>query len=500
MPKFHSISISGYHMQEAGADAVLELGFTLANGLEYIRTGLRAGLEVDAFAPRLSFFWGIGMNFYMEIAKMRAARRLWADLVRNQFHPKKEKSLQLRTHCQTSGWSLTEQDPYNNVVRTTVEAMAAVFGGTQSLHTNSLDEAVALPTEFSARIARNTQLILQEETGIAKVVDPWAGSFLIESLTREVYDAARKLIEEVEAMGGMAKAVASGMPKLRIEEAATRRQAKIDSGQEIIVGVNKYQPPQDEQESHGQIQVRSVNTGAVLKAQLKRLVKVKATRDDKIVQKCLAAITACAKGETKGNLLELSVEAALARCTLGEISHAMEEAWGRHQPSTAVISGAYKSAFGQNAEEIYETIREAEKFMKKHGRRPRILVAKLGQDGHDRGAKIIASSFADLGFDVDMGALFQTPEEVCQQAIDSDVHVIGCSTLAAGHETLVPRLIRLLKEKGAEHVVVICGGVIPRQDYKRLLDLGVAAIFGPATRIPEAARQVIDIIDQRTKI
>lgn len=490
MPKYHSISISGYHIQEAGADAILELGFTLANGLEYIRTGIKAGLAVDDFAPRLSFFWGIGMNFYMEIAKMRAARRLWAHLVREKFHPQNPRSLQLRTHCQTSGVSLTEKDPYNNVVRTTIEAMAAIFGGTQSLHTNSLDEAVALPTEFSARIARNTQLILQEESGIPHVVDPWGGSYLMESLTEQVYTAARKLIEEVEAMGGMAQAVASGMPKLRIEEAATRRQARIDSGQETVVGVNKYQSGRKDE-----IEVLSVDNSTVLKTQLARLAKVKADRDVAAVERCLEALTQAAQ-TGKGNLLELSVEAALARCTVGEISLALEKVWARHQPSTTVISGAYKSTYGHDQAEIKSTIAKAEDFAKRHGRRPRILVAKLGQDGHDRGAKMIASAFADLGFDVDIGPLFQTPEEVCQQALDSDVHVVGISTLAAAHRTLIPRLITLLRERGAERVAVVVGGVIPPQDYQALYKHGVKAIFGPATFVPEAARKVIDLIDE----
>lgn len=477
-------------MQEAGADAVLELGFTLANGLEYIRTGLRAGLSVDDFAPRLSFFWGIGMNFYMEIAKMRAARRLWAHLVRAKFGPKNPKSLQLRTHCQTSGWSLTEKDPYNNVVRTTIEAMAAVFGGTQSLHTNSLDEAVALPTEFSARIARNTQLILQEESGIPKVVDPWAGSFMMESLTEQIYQAARALIEQVEEMGGMAKAVASGMPKLRIEEAATQRQARIDSGQETIVGVNKYQSGIKDN-----VQVLSIDNASVRKSQLQRLAAVKSSRDAAKANKCLERLRTVAQHDS-GNLVEASVEAAMARCTVGEISQALEDVWGRYQPSTSVVSGVYKSAYGEDQSEITDTIRHAESFMKKHGRRPRILVAKLGQDGHDRGAKMIASAFADLGFDVDIGPLFQTPHEVCQQALDADVHAVGISTLAAAHSTLIPELLQMLRDQGAGHVVVVCGGVIPEQDHADLYKQGVAAIFGPGSHVPQAARRVIDIIDK----
>lgn len=423
---------------------------------------------------------------------MRAARRLWADLVREKFQPKNPKSLMLRTHCQTSGWSLTEKQPFNNVVRTTVEAMAAVFGGTQSLHTNSLDEAVALPTDFSARIARNTQLILQEETGIPKVVDPWGGSYLIESLTDKVYGAARELVDEVEGMGGMSKAVASGMPKLRIEEAATRRQARIDSGQEVIVGVNKYQS-----NTKDDVQVLSVDNATVLRTQLARLHAVKDSRNQQKADRCLAALTKAAR-DGRHNLLEICVDAALARCTVGEISLALEKVWGRHQPTSTVVSGAYRKSFGEaGQEEILRCVAKAEQFMKKHGRRPRILVAKLGQDGHDRGAKVIASSFADLGFDVDIGPLFQTPEEVCKQAIESDVHVVGISTLAAGHRALVPRLIETLKEQGAGHVAVICGGVIPMQDHQQLYDKGVLAIFAPSTRVPEAASRVIDMISDR---
>lgn len=509
MPKFHSISISGYHMQEAGADTILELGFTLANGLEYIRTGVQeAGLLVDDFAPRLSFFWGIGMNFYMEVAKMRAARRLWAHLVQERFKPQNPRSLQLRAHCQTSGWSLTERQPHNNIIRTTIEAMAAVFGGCQSLHTNSLDEAVALPTDFSARIARNTQLVLQEESGIPRVVDPWGGSYFMEQLTEQVYEGARRLVEEVEEMGGMARAVTTGMPKLRIEEAATRRQARIDSGQEVIVGVNKYRLNGQEVEGSKdeKIQVLAVDNKAVLLAQKKRLQRLGETRDQSRVETCLKALTDEAAVEDKKkrkNLLELAVEAALVRCTVGEISDALEKVWGRHQPSSTVVTGAYAQSYVPNdgdpsAEaEIRQTIEKAQAFEELHGRRPRILVAKLGQDGHDRGAKVIASSLADLGFDVDIGPLFQTPAEVCQQAIDSDVHIIGISTLAAGHRTLVPELIQLLQEQGADNIKVICGGVIPEQDYPTLYKKGVAAIFGPSTRIPEAAREIIKLVDDQ---
>lgn len=425
---------------------------------------------------------------------MRAARRLWAHLVAEKFKPKNLKSTQLRTHCQTSGWSLTEKEPYNNIVRTAIEAMAAIFGGTQSLHTNSLDEAVALPSDFSARIARNTQLILQEESGLPKVIDPWGGSYLMESLTNNVYDAARKVIEQVEDLGGMAKAVATGMPKFRIEEAATRRQAKIDSAQETIVGVNKYKI--SDASLSKEVDVLSVDNAAVLKAQLQRLKGVKAKRDQKKVDVCLKDLEECAKS-SQGNLLELSVAAAIARCTVGEISDVLEKVWGRHQPSTSVISGVYKSSFGEEASDVTQTIEKAEQFKARFGRRPRVLVAKLGQDGHDRGAKVIASSFADLGFDVDIGPLFQTPEEVVQQAIDADVHIIGVSTLAAGHLTLIPQLIKILKDRGAERIGVICGGVIPSKDHAQLYKQGVLSIFGTGTRIPEAARKVIDLTVKR---
>lgn len=500
MPKFHSISISGYHMQEAGADAVLELGFTLANGLEYVRTGVqRAGLDVDEFAPRLSFFWGIGMNFYLEIAKMRAARRLWAHLMQQHFQPRNPRSMQLRAHCQTSGWSLTAQQPHNNITRTTIEAMAAVFGGCQSLHTNSLDEAVALPTDHSARIARNTQLILQEEAGVANVIDPWGGSYMMERLTEDVYRGALHLIQEVENMGGMARAVATGMPKLRIEEAATKRQARIDSGHEIIVGVNKYTGTTSDES----IDILSVDNQAVLAAQQARLAELQKTRNSQKVEACLRALSECAARKIptlKDNLLELSIKAAQARCTVGEISEALAKVWGRHQSTTTVVTGAYTSTVQDEKEfrkEIHQTIERAKQFAERHGRRPRILVAKLGQDGHDRGAKVIASSLADLGFDVDIGPLFQTPEEVCRQAIEADVHVVGISTLAAGHRTLVPELIKLLKEHGAQNIKVLCGGVIPEQDYQDLYDKGAVAIFGPSTRVPEAARKIIDIIDNQ---
>lgn len=489
MPKFNSISISGYHMQEAGADAVLELAFTIADGLQYCRTGLDAGLSIDEFAPRLSFFWGIGMNFYMEIAKLRAARHLWAHLMKDHFNPKNPRSMMLRCHCQTSGWSLTEQDPYNNIIRTAVEAMAAVFGGTQSLHTNSYDEALGLPTVTSARIARNTQIILQEETGIPKVADPWGGSFLMESLTDEIYEAAKKIIEEVEEMGGMAKAVADGYAKLKIEECAAKKQARIDSGQEVIVGVNKYRLDKEEH-----VEVLSIDNTMVRDTQIAKLEKIKKNRDQSAAQEALQAITECAKTQ-EGNLLDFAVKAARVRCTVGEISDAMEAVFSRHVAVDRLVSGAYKSEYGED-NEIEACIKRVEAFMKKEGRRPRCLVAKMGQDGHDRGAKVVATSFADLGFDVDIGPLFQTPREVAQQAIDADVHIIGVSTLAAGHKTLVPELITALKELGRGDIGVIVGGVIPPQDYDFLYEQGVRSIFGPGTRIPEAAIKVIDDIDE----
>uniref|UniRef100_A0A9J8BXG4 Methylmalonyl-CoA mutase, mitochondrial n=1 Tax=Cyprinus carpio carpio TaxID=630221 RepID=A0A9J8BXG4_CYPCA len=488
MPKFNSISISGYHIQEAGADAILELAYTIANGLEYCRTGLKAGLTIDEFAPRLSFFWGIGMNFYMEIAKLRAARRLWATLIKEKFQPKNSKSLLLRTHCQTSGWSLTEQDPYNNVIRTVIEAMAAVFGGTQSLHTNSFDEALGLPTVKSARIARNTQIIIQEESGIPKVADPWGGSYMMEALTNDVYNSALKFITEIEEMGGMARAVAEGIPKLRIEECAARRQARIDSGSEVIVGVNKYRLEKEET-----VDVLAIDNTAVRNKQIEKLHKVK-SRDAEVAKKCLAAIEQCARSRD-GNLLELAVEAARARCSVGEITDAMKSVFGEHKASTRMVSGAYRSEFGEH-EEIALAHNRVVQFKKHEGRNPRLLVAKMGQDGHDRGAKVIATGFADLGFDVDVGPLFQTPLEVAQQAVDADVHCVGVSTLAAGHKTLVPELIKELRNLNRPDIMVICGGVIPPQDYEFLYKSGVSCIFGPGTRIPRAAVEVLDNIEK----
>jgi methylmalonyl-CoA mutase len=492
MPRFNSVSISGYHMQEAGANAVQELAFTLADGLEYCRSGIAAGLDIDSIAPRFSFFFGIGMNFYMEVAKLRAARTLWARMIKENFHPKNPKSTMLRTHCQTSGWSLTEQDPYNNIVRTTVEAMAATLGGTQSLHTNAFDEAIGLPTEFSARVARNTQLILQEEAMIPKVVDPFAGSYMMESLTQDLISQAETLIGEVEELGGMAKAVASGMPKLRIEEAAARTQARIDSGDQTIVGVNKY--TRDHQD---EIDVRQIDNSAVREAQVKRVQDVRANRDQAAAEAALAAITEAGRSG-QGNLLTLAVDAARARCTVGEISDAMEVVFGRYEPDNSVVSGAYKSEFTDELD-FDGVVSKVEGFAQEYGRRPRILVAKMGQDGHDRGAKVIASGFADLGFDVDIGPLFQTPEEVVRQAIDADVHAIGVSTQAAGHNTLVPALIDALKAAGIEDKVVICGGVIPRQDYPFLFKCGVTNVFGPGTKITEAADQVLESIKKNVR-
>lgn len=489
MPKFNSISISGYHIQEAGADAILELAYTIANGLEYCRTGLKAGLTIDEFAPRLSFFWGIGMNFYMEIAKLRAARRLWATLIKEKFQPKNSKSLLLRTHCQTSGWSLTEQDPYNNVVRTVIEAMAAVFGGTQSLHTNSFDEALGLPTVKSARIARNTQIIIQEESGIPKVADPWGGSYMMEALTNDVYNSALTFITEIEDMGGMARAVAEGIPKLRIEECAARRQARIDSGSEVIVGVNKYRLEKEES-----VDVLAIDNTAVRNKQIEKLQKVRESRDAEAAKRCLAAIEQCARTRD-GNLLELAVEAARARCSVGEITDAMKSVFGEHKASTRMVSGAYRSEFGEH-EEIALAHNRIVQFKKHEGRNPRLLVAKMGQDGHDRGAKVIATGFADLGFDVDVGPLFQTPLEVAQQAVDADVHCVGVSTLAAGHKTLVPELIKELRNLNRPDIMVICGGVIPPQDYEFLYNSGVSCIFGPGTRIPQAAVEVLNSIEK----
>ncbi|KAJ2709600.1 putative methylmalonyl-CoA mutase, mitochondrial, partial [Coemansia spiralis] len=497
MPNYNSISISGYHMQEAGANSVLECAFTIADGIEYIRTGLKAGMTVDQFAPRLSFFWCIGMNFYMEVAKMRAARRLWAHLVKQKFDPKNPKSLMLRTHSQTSGWSLTEQDPYNNVVRTTIEAMAATLGGTQSLHTNALDEAIGLPTAFSARIARNTQLILQEEAYIPRVADPWAGSYMMESLTNDVYDSALAIINEVEELGGMAKAIASGMPKMRIEESAARRQAQIDSKQLAIVGVNKYRVEAGaEAGTAGAVDVLAIDNAQVLRSQLSRLERLRTTRDPAAAQAALDAITEATQSGT-GNLLELGIAAARARCSVGEISYAVEKVVGRYRPDVKLISGAYKSEFAKAGDQdpITDTIRMAEDFAQKWGRRPRVLIVKMGQDGHDRGAKVVASGYADLGFDVDVGPLFQTPAEAARQAVDADVHVVGASSLAAGHKTLVPQLVEELAKLGAKGILVIAGGVIPKQDYQFLHDHGCAAVYGPGTAIPDAAQDMIRKID-----
>lgn len=486
MPKFNSISISGYHMQEAGATADLELAYTLADGLEYLRTGVNSGLDIDDFAPRLSFFWAIGMNYFMEIAKMRAGRLLWSKLV-HQFHPKNPKSLALRTHCQTSGYSLTEQDPFNNVIRTCIEAMAAALGHTQSLHTNSLDEAIALPTDFSARIARNTQLLLQDETDICRTVDPWGGSYYVERLTHELAHKAWKLIEEVESLGGMAKAIEAGLPKLRIEEAAARKQARIDSGRDIIIGVNRYLLDKE-----SPIEILEVDNTAVREQQIARLKKIKAERDSAAVESALNAITKAA--ETKqGNLLELAVVAARHRATLGEISYAMEKVFGRYQARIRTISGVYSSEISQD-EHFLKAKQMADEFAELEGRRPRILIAKMGQDGHDRGAKVIATSFADLGFDVDVGSLFQTPKEVAKQAVENDVHIIGASSLAAGHKTLIPQLIEELAALGREDILVIAGGVIPPQDYDFLYRRGVAAIFGPGTVISIAAQKILKIL------
>jgi methylmalonyl-CoA mutase len=487
MPRFNTISISGYHIQEAGANAALELAYTLADGKEYIRTALAAGLDIDQFAPRLSFFWGIGMNFYMEIAKMRAARLLWSRIV-GEFNPTNPKSSMLRTHSQTSGWSLTEQDPYNNVVRTTIEAMAAVFGGTQSLHTNALDEAIALPTEFSARIARNTQLIIQEETGITKVVDPWGGSYLMENLTQDIADKAWELIQEIEDAGGMAKAIETGMPKLRIEEAAARKQARIDRGDDVIVGVNKY--TRDEEE---EVEILEIDNRAVRDAQLARLAEIRDSRDQAAVEAILEEIYQCA-ASGEGNLLALSIEATRRRATVGEISYAMEREFGRFKAQSQTVSGVYGSAFEED-DNWQQIAGDIEAFVQQHGRRPRMLVCKMGQDGHDRGAKVVATAFADVGFDIDLSPMFSTPEEVARQAIENDVHVVGASSLAAGHKTLVPELVQELKKQGAEDIVVIAGGVIPKQDYDFLYDAGVKCIFGPGTPIPVCARDVLDAVN-----
>ena len=495
MPKFNSISISGYHMQEAGANQALELALTLADGQEYVRTAMKQGLDVDAFAPRLSFFWAIGMNFYLEIAKMRAARLLWCRIMQ-EVGAKNPKSLMLRTHCQTSGWSLTEQDPYNNIVRTTIEAMAAVFGGTQSLHTNSFDEAIALPTEFSSRIARNTQLIIQEETHITNVIDPWAGSYMMEKLTQDMADEAWKIIEEVNAMGGMTKAVGSGWAKLKIEAAAADKQARIDSGQDVIVGVNKYKL-----QTQDAVDVRDIDNVKVRDSQIERLHGIKAARDNTAVAKALEALTQAAQ-DGSGNLMDLSIKAVRLRATVGEVSDALEKVFGRHRADTQKISGVYAAAY-DSGEHVGDTMEywnalkaDIAAFAQKQGRRPRVMISKLGQDGHDRGAKVVATAFADLGYDVDIGPLFQTPEECARQAIENDVHAVGVSTLAAGHKTLVPAIIAELKKQGADDIIVFVGGVIPRQDYDFLYQAGVKGIYGPGTPIPVSARDVLEQINK----
>lgn len=486
MPKFNSISISGYHMQEAGATADIELAYTLADGLEYIRTGLSTGMTIDEFAPRLSFFWAIGMNHFMEIAKMRAGRMIWAKLIQ-QFNPKSDKSLALRTHCQTSGWSLTEQDPFNNVARTCIEATAAAFGGTQSLHTNALDEAIALPTDFSARIARNTQIFLQEETKITKTVDPWAGSYYVESLTNEITESTWKLIQEVEELGGMTKAIEAGIPKLRIEEAAARKQARIDSGQDIIVGVNKFRL-----EKEDPLHILDVDNQMVRKQQIERLEEIKSNRDTEKVNQSLEKLILCAK-TGQGNLLEIAVEAARNRATLGEISDALESIFGRFKAQIKSFSGVYSAAI-KNDEAFEKAKQLADAFARQEGRRPRIMIAKMGQDGHDRGAKVVATGYADVGFDVDIGPLFQTPAEAAKQAVENDVHILGVSSLAAGHKTLVPQVIEELKKHGREDIMVIVGGVIPAQDYQYLFDAGAVAVFGPGTKISEAAIKILEIL------
>ena len=491
MPKFNSISVSGYHMQEAGATADLEMAYTLADGLEYVRVGVRAGLDIDSFAPRISFFWGVGMNYFMEVAKMRAARVIWATLMK-RFNPKNPKSMSLRAHSQTSGWSLTAQDPFNNVIRTCIEAMAAVAGHTQSLHTNSLDEALALPTDFSARIARNTQLFLQEETLMTKVIDPWGGSYLVEYLTDALMKKAWEHIEEIESYGGMTKAIEAGIPKMRIEEAAARRQARIDSGEELIVGVNKYRPDKEET-----IDILEIDNQAVRKAQIERLRKIKSMRDEDAVRRALNAITKAVEDGTE-NLLALSVQAARVRATLGEISYAIEKVSGRYKAMTKIITGIYSGEFSEENDKEIKSVRElTDKFFKIEGRRPRILVAKMGQDGHDRGAKVVATAYADMGFDVDIGPLFQTPEETAKQAVENDVHVVGVSSLAAGHKTLVPELIGELKKLGRGDIIVTVGGVIPPQDYDFLFSKGVAAVFGPGTPLPFSAKKVMELIFER---
>jgi methylmalonyl-CoA mutase len=491
MPKFNSISISGYHMQEAGANQALELAFTLADGQEYVKTALAKGLDVDEFAGRLSFFWAVGMNFYLEIAKMRAARLLWHRIM-SGFGAKNPKSLMLRTHSQTSGWSLTEQDPYNNIVRTTIEAMAAVFGGTQSLHTNSFDEAIALPTEFSARIARNTQLIIQEETHICNVIDPWAGSYMMEKLTQEMADKAWSIIEEVEALGGMTKAVDSGWAKLKIEASAAEKQARIDSGKDVIVGVNKYKLAKEDP-----IDILEVDNLKVRQQQIERLQRIRATRDAQAVQAALEALTRCAE-TGQGNLLDLSIQAMRVRATVGEVSDALEKVWGRHRADTQKVTGVYAAAY-DSAEGWEQLKSEIAAFAEEAGRRPRVMIAKLGQDGHDRGAKVVATAYADLGFDVDMGPLFQTPEECARQAIENDVHAVGISTLAAGHKTLVPAIIEALRAQGADDIIVFVGGVVPRQDYEFLYEAGVKGIYGPGTPIPASAKDVLEHIRAQLK-
>ncbi|KAH9260249.1 hypothetical protein BASA81_001418 [Batrachochytrium salamandrivorans] len=496
MPRYNSISISGYHMQEAGADCKLELAFTLADGVEYVRTAKAAGLDVDLIAGRLSFFFAIGMSFYMEIAKLRAARKVWAELMRDVVGAKDPKSWLLRTHCQTSGYSLSEQDPYNNVVRTAVEAMAATMGGTQSLHTNALDEALGLPTEFSARVARNTQLILQEETHMCNVADPWGGSYMMEALTDDLATSAREIIDEVERMGGMKKAIETGMPKLRIEESAAKKQARVDSGKDVVVGVNKYVL-----KNQDPIEVLSIDNTEVRAKQIARLDHIRATRDPVKAKACLDALTASAAltestsdGDHPQNLLKLSIDASRARCTLGEICSALEVVWQRHVPVSQVVQGAYKSEYGAEHKEFEDAVAYIAQFAKEEGRQPRMLVAKMGQDGHDRGAKVVASGYADMGFDIDVGPLFQTPEEAAQQAVDSDVHAVGVSSQAAGHKTLVPALAKALKDRGAEHIVIVVGGVIPPGDYQFLRDAGAKAIFGPGTRLPQSATEMIDVI------
>jgi len=493
MPKFNSISVSGYHMQEAGADAKLELAYTIADGIEYVRAAVATGqIGVDDIAPRISFFWGISMNFYMEVAKLRAARVLWARLMKREFKPNNPKSLLLRTHCQTSGWSLTAQEPYNNIIRTTVEAMAAVMGGTQSLHTNSFDEAIGLPTDFSASLARNTQLILAEESGLGHSVDPWGGSYMMESLTASLVDGAMEIIDEVESIGGMAKAVASGMPKRRIEECAARKQARIDSNVDVIVGVNKYVP--DPGRAQPAPELRVIDNTAVRLQQVDKLARLRGGRDEVAAKAALRALEACASSY-EGSLMGLAIEAARARCSVGEISDALERVWGRYTPDFALSGGAYFDEYGHSADEIQQTVSAANNFEVAHGRRPRILVAKMGQDGHDRGANVIASAFASFGFDVDVGPLFATPAEVALQALDADVHVVGVSSLAAGHKTLVPELVHELRALGSS-AIVVAGGVIPRDDYEFLHERGVRQIFGPGTRIPAAARAIIADLEE----